>query len=41
MNIFTLHEQIISDYRSYIESFVNIEDDEIRAVVKDALSDGR
>lgn len=41
MNIFTLHEQIISDYRSYIESFVNIEDDEICAVVKNALSDGR
>ena len=41
MNIFTLHEQIISDYRSYIESFVNIQDDEIRAEVTRALTDGR
>ncbi len=41
MNIFKLHSNIVDDYRSYIESFINIRDDQIREVVEGALSNGR
>ena len=41
MDVFNLHKQIVDDYRSYIASFINISDDEIREQVEVALSDGR
>ncbi len=34
MNIFDVHEEIINDYSSYIESFVNIKNDFIRGNVE-------
>jgi len=40
MQIFKLHADMIEDYRSYIESFVNIADDDIRTEVETALSSG-
>jgi len=41
MNIFKLHQNIVDDYRSYIESFINIRDEQIRDEVELALTDGR
>ncbi|MGE4346134.1 MAG: DEAD/DEAH box helicase [Flavobacteriaceae bacterium] len=41
MNIFKVHNQIINDYKSYIESFLMIKDQRISEVVKDELSQGR
>ena len=41
MNIFKLHQNIVDDYRSYIESFINIRDEQIRQEVERALTDGR
>ena len=40
MNIFSLHDKIISDYSSYIKSFLNIKDEEIRKVVDKDLEEG-
>ena len=41
MEIFNLHADIMGDYRSYIESFVNIQDEDIATAVKDELSSGK
>ena len=41
MDSFKIHGQVIADYREYIESFINIRDEEIRDVVEKALSEGR
>ena len=41
MDIFKLHAEIVGDYQSYIESFINIRDEEISEEVNRALSDGR
>jgi hypothetical protein len=41
MDSFKIHGQVIGDYRGYIESFIQIRDGEIRAVVDDALAQGR
>ena len=41
MNIFKLHEQIISDYQSYIKSFLFIKDSRISEVVNTELSGGK
>jgi len=41
MNIFDVHEQIINDYSSYIESFVNIKNDFIRKKVENEISSGK
>ncbi|NQU25460.1 MAG: DEAD/DEAH box helicase [Candidatus Nealsonbacteria bacterium] len=41
MDIFQLHSEIVRDYRSYIESFINIRDDKIREVVERSLLGGR
>ena len=40
MNIFSLHDKIIDDYSSYIKSFLNIKDEEIRKVVDKDLEKG-
>ena len=37
MNIFKLHNQIISDYQTYIESFINIRDEKIRKKVEEEI----
>ena len=41
MDSFKIHSRVIADYRGYIESFINIRDDEIRSVVDKALTEGR
>jgi superfamily II DNA/RNA helicase len=41
MDSFKIHGQVIGDYRGYIESFIQIRDGEIRAVVDEALAQGR
>jgi ATP-dependent helicase YprA (DUF1998 family) len=41
MNVFDLHDRIVSDYASYIRSFINIADPAIRMKVDSALSEGK
>ena len=41
MNIFKVHNQIISDYKSYIKSFLFIRDERISEVVDEELEAGR
>lgn len=41
MEIFKLHADIMEDYKSYIESFVNIQDEDIASTVKNDLSSGK
>ena len=41
MNVFETHSKIIRDYASYIQSFLNIADPEIRAQVEAELSAGK
>ena len=41
MNVFETHAKIVSDYASYIRSFINIADADIRHVVEDELSRGK
>jgi len=40
-DIFKLHSLIVDDYKSYIQSFININDPEIREVVENELSKGK
>jgi hypothetical protein len=40
-DIFKLHSLIMDDYKSYIQSFININDPEIRKVVENELSKGK
>lgn len=40
MHIFDLHNNIISDYKEYITSFINISDKRIKTVVDTKLADG-
>jgi hypothetical protein len=32
MDVFSLHEKVVSDYRNYIKSFVRIRDEKDRSV---------
>ena len=41
MDIFKVHENIIADYRTFIESFVNIKKEFIRTKVADEISSGK
>lgn len=41
MNVFQTHAKIISDYATYIRSFLKIEDPQIRAVVEGELQQGK
>ena len=41
MNIFETHSRIVSDYASYISSFIKISDKEIEARVQDELGQGK
>jgi len=40
-DIFKLHSLIVDDYKSYIQSVININDPEIRKVVENELSKGK
>ncbi len=40
MNVFAIRDQLISDYKSYVSSFINIRDEKIRRVVRDGLDSG-
>ena len=40
MDVFALRDQIVGEYRDYVESFVNILDDRIAAFVRARLTDG-
>ncbi len=41
MNVFQTHTRIVSDYATYIRSFLNLADPEIRAVVEGELEQGK
>jgi hypothetical protein len=41
MNVFQTHSRIVSDYATYIRSFLNIADPKIRAVVEGELEQGK
>jgi hypothetical protein len=41
MNIFKIHEGVISDYSNYITSFIDIADHQIRSVVEESLNNKR
>ena len=41
MNVFHTHSQIVSDYETYIRSFLRIADPKIREVVESELSQGK
>jgi superfamily II DNA/RNA helicase len=41
MNIFKFHDSVIADYRSYINSFIDIRDERIRQEVDRRLNDGK
>ncbi len=41
MNIFDTHRQIISEYRSYLESFIYVQDEAIAAHIEEALETGK
>ena len=41
MNVFSLHSAIINDYKEYINSFINIDNDHIRQNVVEALKEGK
>lgn len=41
MNVFRTHAEIVGDYASYIRSFINIADPEIRRVVDNELARGK
>jgi superfamily II DNA/RNA helicase len=41
MNVFDIHRQVVGDYASYIQSFINISDPGIRAKVHQDLGEGK
>ena len=41
MNVFQTHSKIVSDYATYIQSFLRIADPEIRKIVEDELNQGK
>src|SRR5271169_755686 len=41
MNVFELRERLISDYSSYIRSFIRIRDERVGALVTSCLDQGR
>lgn len=40
MNIFNLRDNVINAYQQYVESFLNIQDEQIRDFVSQELSSG-
>ena len=41
MNVFQTHSKIVSDYATYIGSFLRIADPAIRKIVEDELNQGK
>jgi ATP-dependent helicase YprA (DUF1998 family) len=41
IDIFNLHSLIVDDYKSYIQSFININDADIREIVENELKKGK
>lgn len=41
INIFNIHESIMNEYKNYIESFINIKDEEIKKKISSEINDGR
>jgi hypothetical protein len=41
MNVFQAHSHIITDYSSYIRSFINIADPKIHNIVEQELNKGK
>lgn len=41
MDVFEVHAAVMKNYRSFIESFINIDDEAIRAKVASELSSGK
>lgn len=41
IDVFNLHKDIIEDYKSFVNSFVNIKDDSIRAYVESEMNRGK
>lgn len=41
MNIFSLHDSVLADYRSYIDSFINIADERIKSKVEESVNSGK
>jgi superfamily II DNA helicase RecQ len=41
MNIFSLHNSVLSDYKSYIDSFINIADERIKEKVEESVNSGK
>jgi hypothetical protein len=40
LDVFNLRERLVSDYSSYVKSFINIRDDRLRAFVNAELAAG-
>src|SRR3990172_6798653 len=40
-NIFSLHRDIVADYKQFVSSFININDEQIRKVVEEDIHTGR
>jgi superfamily II DNA/RNA helicase len=40
-NIFNLHSEILSDYKQFVSSFINISDEQIKQVVEEEIHTGR
>lgn len=41
MDVLLTHKQVVEDYASYIQSFLNIADPAIRSTVENKLAEGR
>jgi superfamily II DNA/RNA helicase len=41
MNIFKIHDNIVTEYKEYIKSFINIKDEQIKAVVDEKIDSGK
>ena len=41
LDAFALRDEVVREYRSYVEGFINIADDRVRSVVDEALSSER
>ncbi len=41
MHVFTLHKEIMQDYRSYIESFINTKGQSIHAKMNEKIESGK
>ena len=40
-DVFSIHEKVIEDYKSFVSSFINIKDDKIKKNVEEEIEKGR